>query len=95
MAGQHDTDILNRQQPHLVFAGSHKTSMCAHKLRNAISAMEKVATQAELPSCDLQGCRAEHNFHQTRLKNSDSAACARTRGREPRGQAINNHKMQD
>lgn len=56
MAGQHDTDILNHQQPHLVLAGSHKSSMYAHKLRNAISTMEEVPTQAELPSCDLQGC---------------------------------------
>jgi len=94
MAGQHETDILNRQQPHLFFAESHKTSMCAHKLKNAISAMEEVAIQAELPSRDLQGCRAEHNFHQIRLKNSDTAACAQTRGKEPGGLAINNHKKQ-
>lgn len=54
MSGQHDTDILNHQQPHLVLAGSHKSSMKC--LSNAISTMEEVRTQAELPSCDLQGC---------------------------------------
>lgn len=56
MAGQHDTDILNHQQAHLVLAGSHKSSMYAHKLRNTINTTEEVPTQAELPSRDLQAC---------------------------------------
>lgn len=95
MAGQHETDILNSQQPHLFFAGSHKTSMCAHKLRDAISNMEEVATQAEVPSCDLQSCKSENNFSETVLKNSHTGACSQNRGSKPRGQDINNHKMQD
>lgn len=86
---------LNSQQSCLVFAGSRKTSMCAYKLRNAISTVEEVATQTKLPSCDFQSCRVEHNFHQTGLKNSDTGACALIRGSEHRGQAISNHKMQD
>lgn len=80
MAGQHNADILNRQQHHLVFAGSHKTSMCARKLRNAISTTEEVATQTELPSCDLQGYRAERNFHQTGLRNSRSLCTNQMKG---------------
>lgn len=53
MAGQHGADTLNSQQSCLVFAGSCKTSMCAYKLRNAISTMEEVATKTRLPSCDF------------------------------------------
>lgn len=76
MAGQHNADILNRQQHHLVFAGSHKTSMCARKLRNAISTTEDVATQSYLHVIFRV---TELNVIFIRPASEIHAACAQTR----------------